>query len=456
MKYKKLIITAIIGINFLLIYLFYPVIELNNYNAILNEKYNYDITLTNRFKTINPTYEITNNIDIAKVGNQLLKIKVNYLGLKIKKQFNIQVKDIEKPMLNLIGNELVKVCPNKQYIEEGYNAIDNYDGNITNKVVVTNQNNNILYSIVDSSGNKNTKTRTIIYEDKEKPNIILKGNSTITLYLGTNYIEPGYNVSDNCDTDLNSKVVITNNINKNQPGTYKVKYQVTDNSNNSTELERTIIIKPRNIVNGQGKIYLTFDDGPSILTKQILDILNQEEVKATFFVVNVNEYTKVAFNTGHSIGLHSNTHNYSYIYKSKQNYFQDLESINNKVFNIIGIRSKIIRFPGGSSNTISRHYNKGIMSELVNDVINRGYSYFDWNIDSNDAGRDINNRTNIYNNVINNLSHNKTNIVLMHDSLGHDATVAALRDIIHYGKRNGYTFSALTIDTPAIRHQTNN
>ena len=96
------------------------------------------------------------------------------------------------------------------------------------------------------------------------------------------------------------------------------------------------------------------------------------------------------------------------------------------------------------------------MSRLVNAVTNKGYVYFDWNVDSNDAGGDGNNSNKIYNNVINGLSHNKTNIVLMHDSANHRGTVNALRDIIRYGKDNGYSFKAITNDTPVVRHGVNN
>ena len=96
------------------------------------------------------------------------------------------------------------------------------------------------------------------------------------------------------------------------------------------------------------------------------------------------------------------------------------------------------------------------MSYLTTEVVNRGYIYFDWNISSGDAGGDIYNSNNIYYNVVNNLSHSKTNIVLMHDSGGHEATVDALRNIISYGKEYGYSFKIITSDTPVVTHRVNN
>ena len=210
------------------------------------------------------------------------------------------------------------------------------------------------------------------------------------------------------------------------------------------------------MIYGLEYIYLTFDDGPSYLTGKILDILDSENIKATFFVTHGGDYLKRAYNSGNTIALHTYTHNYSYVYSSIDNYFIDLNNVSNSVYNSIGIHPKIIRFPGGSSNTISKNYSNGIMSRLTNEVINRGYTYFDWNVDSNDAGGDGYNNNKIYNNVINGLSHSKTNIVLMHDSESHSASVDALRNIIKYGKNNGYTFKAITSDTPIVRHGANN
>ena len=260
-----------------------------------------------------------------------------------------------------------------------------------------------------------------------------------------------YNSKANCN-----KVIVTGTVDTSRAGTYTINYKVVDNSGNKTSVDRKITVRERPSYYGNGSIYLTFDDGPSYLTKEILDILDEEGIKATFFVTSGGEYVKRAYNSGHTIALHTSSHKYSYVYSNEENYFNDLNTVSDSVYNSIGIRCKFIRFPGGSSNTISRNYNKGIMSRLVNAVTNKGYVYFDWNVDSNDAGGDTNNSNKIYNNVINGLSHNKTNIVLMHDSANHRGTVNALRDIIRYGKDNGYSFKAITNDTPVVRHGVNN
>ena len=435
-------------ISFILI-LAFPKFEISNTIGYVNKEYNPQINVYNTFKNLNNKVNIDNKVDINKIGKYSINLKYKYLFFDINKTFYVDIIDKTKPLITLLGNETSTVCPNHEYQEEGYSAIDNYDGDITDKVQIERTTNSIFYSVLDSSNNSFQIERKIVYQDLEKPNIVLNGNSTISIYQG-------YSASDNCDGDITNKVIVTNNVNTFVVGTYKIKYEVTDSNNNTASIERVVNVKKKIVPIGNGKIYLTFDDGGSYLTNQILDILNRENVKATFFVVKANDTTKRAYNEGHAIGLHSNTHNYSYIYANSDNYFNDLNAISNSVYNLLGFYSKIIRFPGGSSNTVSRKYQKGIMSYLTEEVKNRGYTYFDWNIDSNDAGSDIRNSTNIYYNVVNNLSHNKTNVVLMHDSAGHEATVSALENIIDYGKNNGYTFEVITESIPVVVHSVNN
>lgn len=210
------------------------------------------------------------------------------------------------------------------------------------------------------------------------------------------------------------------------------------------------------IINAESKvIYLTFDDGPSRNTSYILDVLKSENVKATFFITGKgSDYIiKREYEEGHSIGLHTYSHNYKAIYSKVDAYFQDIEAVNQRLCDITTTRSKIVRFAGGSSNTISRRYKKGIMSELTKEVIARGYKYYDWNIDSGDASG-ISNCNRIYNNVVKNLKINRVNMVLMHDSK--KCTLKVLKKIIDYGKSNGYKFKKITYETEMITQKINN
>ena len=153
------------------------------------------------------------------------------------------------------------------------------------------------------------------------------------------------------------------------------------------------------------------------------------------------------------MALHTASHNYAQIYSSVDAYFQDLYSVQDRVKRITGEESKIIRFPGGSSNTVSRKYSAGIMSTLTQEVLNRGFKYYDWNLSSGDAG-ETTDPNGVYSNVVNNLSRDRVNMVLMHDIKTY--TRDALRNIIRYGKENGYTFEKITMDTEMIRQRVNN
>lgn len=223
--------------------------------------------------------------------------------------------------------------------------------------------------------------------------------------------------------------------------------------------KKTIIKNINPSIISDKTIYLTFDDGPSYLTETILDILKEENVPATFFVTSrqIDKYSNVIrrmYEENHTIGLHTSTHLYSYIYSSDENYFNDLNEIRMKVFNITGIKSRIIRLPGGSSNTISKKYNPGIMTRITNTLISNDFYYYDWNIDSEDASGSISKEC-IYQNVTNRI-HNGTNIILMHDSSTKATTAEALQDIIKYAKANGYTFAKITKQTKQIHHHINN
>ena len=223
--------------------------------------------------------------------------------------------------------------------------------------------------------------------------------------------------------------------------------------------KKTIIKNINPSIISDKTIYLTFDDGPSYLTEKVLDILKEENVPATFFVTarQIDKYSNIVKRMqveNHTVALHTSTHNYSYIYSNDINYFNDLNDIRNKVYNITGIKSRIIRLPGGSSNTVSKRYSNGIITRITNKLTENNFYYFDWNIDSEDASGKLPKEV-IYNNVVNRI-HNGVNIILMHDSSTKETTVFALQDIIKYAKSNGYTFAKITKSTPQIHHHINN
>lgn len=392
--------------------------------------------------------ETTNNINPKKLGKYEVTYQVNISGFKRKVTRKVVVVDKSAPAINLASTDDIYVCPNHQYEKEDFSAVDNYDGDLTNKVKVVNDKDKISYSVSDQHGNKTSVSRKIFYQDREAPTITLNGTDVVYAFVGEEYRELGVLAVDNCDGDLTNNVTVDSKIDFNQPGRYDVTYKVKDQAGNESSIKRSVVVSERN---RKGTIYLTFDDGPKWgTTDVILDILREEGVEATFFVTNSgpDELIKREFDEGHSIGLHTATHNYSIVYASVDSYFHDLNIISERVMRITGEESKIIRFPGGSSNTISRKYSSGIMSRLTSEVLSRGYRYYDWNVSSGDAAGGSPSSEQIANNVISSLSKNKANMVLMHDVKTY--TRDALRSIIRYGKENGYTFEKITMATEMV------
>ncbi len=204
---------------------------------------------------------------------------------------------------------------------------------------------------------------------------------------------------------------------------------------------------------GIKEVFLTFDDGPSVNTSKILDILKQNGVVGTFFVTAQNpkskDLMKRILKEGSAIGAHSYTHEYS-IYRSEQTYFDDLNKIEDYIKSATGKTTKIVRFPGGSSNTISRHYATGIMKTLAADLEKKGYKYYDWNISSGDAAGKLQPVDALVRNATG-TKHEKA-IILMHDTQVKTTTVEALPQIIKWYKDNGYKFSTLE-NTAVQSHQ---
>ena len=410
----------------------------------------------------------------------------------------IHVVDTVAPEITLVSDPEVFTFPNQTYEEEGFTAIDNYDGDITASVVRTDDGVNVTYKVTDSSGNTTEVIREIVYNDPIPPEINLEGKAVISLEVGTEYEEPGFTATDNCDGDITDKVEITGEVDTKTSGTYTLTYTVKDTYENEATASRTVeVVEPVteaetetvketkpdkktdkdkgkdkdknketekvtegttgkvNVKGNGGTIYLTFDDGPSSYTPRLLDILGKYNVKATFFVVNTGKISTISriAEEGHVVAMHTATHDFAKVYASIDAYFKDLKTIQDQIKKYCGYTSKLLRFPGGGSNTISKNYCEGIMTDLTKMVEDKGYTYFDWNVDSNDAGS-ARTATAVYNNVVTGCASRKTSVVLMHDIKGY--TVDAIEDIIKWGLDNGYTFKVLTTSSPTFHHRVQN
>ncbi len=320
----------------------------------------------------------------------------------------------------------------------------------------------ITIIVSDEANNETSKEALLtLVEDKEKP--VLEGIKDIKVSVGMkiNYLS-GIKAKDNLDP--NPKVEVdSSQVNNKKIGQYEIVYTVTDRSGNRNEYKQKVnIVKDKVIVKiPQSKekiVYLTFDDGPSENTKKILDILDHYDAKATFFVTGngkkYNHLIKEACDKGHTIALHTYSHNYKKVYSSLNAYFNDLNKVGNMVKNIIGYVPKYIRFPGGSSNTISKKYCKGIMSKLVVEVQKRGYQFYDWNGDTTDASG---NNVAVSKLIKNATVYKSKNImILAHDTKAKSTTVDALPKIIEYYKKKGYKFKGIDDSTFTPHHGVNN
>lgn len=411
---------------------------------------------------------VEGDVNTRKIGDYDIDVIVRKGNKKASKKIVVEVADKEAPVIELSGDIEMTIEAGTQFEEPGFSADDNYDGDLTEKVeknndidTCTKQDVTITYSVKDSSGNEAVANRTVHIVDTTPPQITLTQGSTCYVKCGTEYMEAGYYAEDICDGDITDKVQVTGDVNTRECGSYTVSYKVSDSSGNTAEAVRTVrVYKPMtdNVVNpGNKVVYLTFDDGPGPYTQELLDVLDRYNVKATFFVTNGKpDYQNLIAeeaSRGHTVAIHSASHDYSRIYQSVDAYFDDLNEMNNIIFTQTGKYADIIRFPGGSSNTVSRSYCEGIMSQLVCAVEAKGFRYCDWNVSSGDAGS-ANTASQVICNVINGIKGRNISIVLQHDIK--KFSVDAVEEIIQWGLSEGYTFLPITSTTPMSHHGINN
>lgn len=462
---KKLLIACLVGfiialVEFLSWFLFFDkkiVIKLNgdkeekvevfsNYeekgaDAYYKSRFGKGIELDN--------INITNNIDVNKLGEYEVKYQVIYKNKEEETIRKVNVIDDISPKIEV--EDTIHVCPNsdlKNY-ELKYKATDNYDGDIIDKVIKNYDKDNIYLEVTDSSFNKTVKSINVLYNDVDSPSINLVGGDK-SIYIGNKYEELGYTAIDNCDGDITDKVIVESNVNTNKVGIYEIKYSVTDSSGNKIEKIRKITVYDENNKPNRQVIYLTFDDGPCVYTGKLLDILKSYNVKATFFVTGqfgYDFYIKREYEEGHSIGVHTYSHVYKNIYSGVDAYFDDLYKMRNKIYNITDHYTNLVRFPGGSSNTIS-NFTPGVVTKIANRMKKEGYVYFDWNVASNDTG--VNDANKIANNIIKSLHGGKYYIILQHDIKS--KSIEAVKQVIEYGLKNGYEFRALDVNSPTAHH----
>lgn len=195
-------------------------------------------------------------------------------------------------------------------------------------------------------------------------------------------------------------------------------------------------------------VYLTFDDGPSNSTPALLEVLKEEGVPATFFIVSDKhpDILKQIHQDGHAIGVHTSSHDYHYVYWKKSAFLADFSRCYYNIWGATGYRPRIFRFPGGSVNS----YNKHLVEDLVDEMARRGFVYYDWNVTSEDAST-----AKTYEDQLQQLitqSEKKTRVIaLLHDTNKNPWIADVVRDYIRHMKERGFTFAALDSSVEPIR-----
>ena len=370
------------------------------------------------------------------------------------------------PVITLAGNTHMSVEGGEQFTDPGYKAeIDGVDA--TDRVKVEGSVDMrkageyvITYSLVNfKDRNPVSVHRTVKVVDTTAPVITIKGDKVIRLMVGSEFTDPGATAADKVDGDLSKNIKIDSTVNTAEKGKYTVTYTVSDKAGNKAKAVREVIV----IKHSSGSVvYLTFDDGPSANTIKILDLLKKYNAHATFFVIGSNipgneAILKRMADEGHTIAVHTYTHNYAAIYASAEAFWADNEKTRDLIKKVTGKTADVMRFPGGSSNTVSANYSRGIMSTLTSQAKSHGYVYFDWNISSKDGSTDGLPTKNIYSNIMSGIRRNyETPVVLMHDSGSKVTTVQAVALVLKNATAEGYSFEAIDDTVEAVHHGVNN
>lgn len=401
---------------------------------------------------------VNGDVDLSKIGTYELTYTSRFGLWSAETHRTVRIVDRTKPKILLTGGPVSSYLPGETYQEEGYLARDNYDGDLTDQVQIQRLHNRIIYTVTDSSGNKAEAVREIVCYDPVSPTIELAGAAEIVLNVGQKYTEPGYRAEDNLEGDVTDNVVITGKVDSYHAGTYMLHYTVKDSFGNRTTVSRTIrvasAVQPEVVVPEGKVIYLTFDDGPGPYTRELLDVLKKYDVKATFFVVKTKylDLLKDITQEGHSIGIHTVSHDYDKIYASEEAYIKDMLKMQSIIEEYTGVRTTLVRFPGGSSNTIS-NFNPGIMTRLTKTLNEMGFQYFDWNVNSGDAGL-TKKKDRVVEYVIEGVREYLVSVVLQHDIKKY--SVEAVEEIILWALENGYEFLPLEPNSPNAHHRVRN
>ncbi len=312
------------------------------------------------------------------------------------------------------------------------------------------------------------------------PQVILKGNKIMTLNMGENYQEPGYELKDSCGENLENRLEIKNTVDNSNPGTYEIFYKVSNQYGNVVEEKRFVTVKTNtnftyqdsydkldNQVHNWGiankkdgarpaevdglseklkaynaylvgkdekKLYLTFDEGSNdTYLKEIVDVLNQNEVKATFFfcrrfILDNPELMKTLVKYGHSVGNHTANHYQMPLYATRENFQKYLNEI-------IAVEEAFEQVTGSSMDRIYREPKGEYSFRSLQIMKDLGYKTYFWSIAYVDFGENLSKEAALR--EMTSRMHNGA-VYLMHPK--NKGNYEALDDFIKNMKAQGYTF----------------
>ena len=445
----------------------------------------------------------TERVNIHEPGTYTVTYSAKFMWLSASATRDVVIVDTTPPVIELKHIDDYYTLPHHAYEEEGFTATDNHDGDITSKVVSEEKDGRVYYTVSDQYGNKATAEREIFYDDRNAPVFSFPSGEEGFLFQGQSW-EDDVQAEDDADGDVSDRIKSEGSVDTDQVGTYTITYTVSDEWGNVAKQSRYVTVKRIPVsadeaaaaaiitpvteeaaaaggAAGTGStanaaagataaqaakpatadpkkiIYLTFDDGPGRYTEELLKILDDHKVLATFFVTaaykDYQDLIGAEYNAGHSVGVHTATHEYSEIYASTDAYWEDFNIMQDIIQEQTGCRTDIFRFPGGASNTISANYSKGIMSELAKQSGEKGYIYVDWNVTSGDAG-DTTSSEVLYQNMMKGIHTYENSFILCHDIK--DFTIATMDRFITDALKEGYTFLPITSESRTCHHGINN
>ncbi len=392
------------------------------------------------------------SVDPNTLGSYELKYSTRFLLREFNCTRTVKVADLTAPVITLENRYGYQVNWLDGYEEEGYHAIDDVDGDLTDRVSVEETDDGILYSVQDAAGNRAETVRHPQYS-LARPKLSLNGEPEMHILASLEeFQDPGCTAGNATGDDLTDRIRTGGRVIPYSAGVYELVYSVTNAKGVTVSATRRVTVdpveRPETVYPEKKTVYLTFDDGPGPYTDMLLDVLDRCGVRATFFVTGENPNhaacIRRAYEAGHAIGVHTASHKYREIYADESAFFEDFMQVQELIYRQTGSYTRICRFPGGSSNTVSS-FNPGIMTRLAKALEDLGYVYFDWDVASGDAGETTDTET-VYRNVIDGIKDRQTSVVLQHDIKKY--SVAAVEKIILWGQSNGYEFKTLDLTSP--------